>query len=733
MTVSTGPSEAAAAERGGIDSTPLAVERLLGAARTVVRGCLVDGRATVETFRAIGLRARPVVRRGAQVAVHMFAADGRATLATLQIVVAAAARACIAVMRACAADVRATFETFRVIGFRVGAVMQGGIGLVVRVVVAGGRGTTATLKAVSLAIVRGGVAHGRVTLATLISVMRRGGSVMRRGVRLVVRMFAVSGRATVATFKVVTLAVMRAGVADGRATLETLRSVGLQAHAGLRSGTRLVARAFAAVGGAIIATTKIAALAASATLLGAARVIAAVRADVVATFKSIAAAAGVGGRYGARIVGQAVALFRQTIHWTISSAKLVALDVGAGLRRCGRAVLAGLSGGAKFVLTGQQRSAPFMQRIATGCAQAIAAVYSLTLTVVATSARGVRHMPVVLKRAVAGGRSASDLAKVTFEVLSGLHGGVLLRLENGDYQIGSTAEADIVLRDPGVAPAHAILGVQRGAIRLEATGGDVGIGEQMISKGHGCRLKLPLDLSLGEACFRLSAVESQSAGRLHWAIAGIAVCFIVFAGLLTIGSFHYDDLHAAGTLPSGLVRLAGVPPSPSTVPTSTVPTSSVPPLDRPERDQDIDRVRSQVERSKKPGVDIDEALQELTARINGTNIRNLRVSAAQGRLLVSGLLDKRDVAAWSEVERWFDQTYQGRVILTTNFSVGGGQTMPVLQLRAVWFGEGPYVVTADGRHLTVGAGLDNGWTIKEIGQDRTVLAKDGESVPQSYR
>ena len=101
--------------------------------------------------------------------------------------------------------------------------------------------------------------------------------------------------------------------------------------------------------------------------------------------------------------------------------------------------------------------------------------------------------------------------------------------------------------------------------------------------------------------------------------------------------------------------------------------------------------------------------------------------------MVSGLLDKRDVAAWSEVERWFDQTYQGRVILTTNFSVGAGQTAPVLQLRAVWFGEGPYVITADGRHLTVGAGLDNGWTIKEIDQDRIVLAKDGESVPQSYR
>jgi hypothetical protein len=602
----------------------------------------------------------------------MLVADGRAIIATIDVMVAVVVRACVAVVRVCAADIRATFETLKVIGFRACAVVHGGMNLLVRVVVAGGRGTTATLKVVS----RAGVASGRVTLAALRSVGLQGHAVTQRGLRLVVRVFVEGGRAAVATLKVVTLAVIRACVADSRATFATLRSIGLQARAGVRGGMRLVVRAFAAVGRAIMATTKTAALAAGVTLQRAARVIAAVGAQVVATFEAIAGAAG----------------------------------------------------------AGSQRSAPFMRRIAAECRQAIAAVYLFPSAVVATSLRGVRHMPAALKRAVAGGRSASDPAKVTFEVLSGLHGGVLLRLENGDYQIGSTAEADIVLRDPGVAPAHAMLVVQRGAIRLEATGGDVGVGEQMISKGHGCRLKLPLDLSLGEACFHLSAIESRSAGRLQWAIAGIAVCSVVFAGLLTIGSFHYDNLHAAGASASGPASApqSNVPPSNVRL-ASNVPPSSVPPSDRSEWDQDIDRVRDQVERGKKPAADIDEASHELAAHINGANIRNVRVNTAQGRLLVSGLLDKRDVAAWSEVERWFDQTYQGRVILTTNFSVGAGQTAPVLQLRAVWFGEGPYVITADGRHLTVGAGLDNGWTIKEIGQDRIVLAKDGESVPQSYR
>jgi Inner membrane component of T3SS, cytoplasmic domain/Inner membrane component of T3SS, periplasmic domain len=669
MTVSTGPPQDGAAERGGM----MAIEKLRGVAVIVARRCAADVRATVETFGAIGFQAGAFVRRCVHVTLRMFAADGRTIIATIDAVGEVVVRACAAVVRACVDDVRATFATLRVIGVRARAVAEGGISLVVRVLVAGGRGTTATLKAVTLAVVRAGMAAGRVALAALTSV----GLEADAGIRLVARAFAAGGRASVAIVKAVTLAGVRAGVASGRATLEALRVIGLQAHAGMR----LVVRAFAAIGRAIIATAKIAALAARVTLQRAARVIAGVGVQVVATFEAIAGAAGVGS----------------------------------------------------------QRSAPFMRRIAAECRQAIAAVYLFPGALVATSLGRVRHMPAALKRAVAGGRSASDLANVTFEVLSGLHGGVLLRLENGDYQIGSTAEADIVLRDPGVAPAHAILVVQRGAIRLEATGGDVGVGEQMISKGHGCRLKLPLDLSLGEACFRLSAIESRSAGRLQWAIAGIAVCSVVFVGLLTIGSFHYDDLHAAGASPSGLASVPQSNVPQSNVPqsnvrlASNVPPSSVLPSDHSERDQDVERVRDQVERGKKPAADIDEASQELTARVNGANIHNVRVNAAQGRLLVSGLLDKRDVAAWSEVARWFDQTYQGRVVLTTNFSVGGSQTAPLLQLRAVWFGEGPYVITADGRHLTVGSGLDNGWTIKEIGRDRIVLAKDGESVPQSIR
>jgi hypothetical protein len=106
------------------------------------------------------------------------------------------------------------------------------------------------------------------------------------------------------------------------------------------------------------------------------------------------------------------------------------------------------------------------------------------------------------------------------------------------------------------------------------------------------------------------------------------------------------------------------------------------------------------------------------------------VTIADGGLAVSGILGAHDRTIWSDVQYWFDQTYRGRVALTNNFIES---KPPNLQLRAVYFGEGPYVITAQGQHFNQGAILDDGWIIQEIGQDHLVLAKDGDTQPVPYR
>jgi hypothetical protein len=302
------------------------------------------------------------------------------------------------------------------------------------------------------------------------------------------------------------------------------------------------------------------------------------------------------------------------------------------------------------------------------------------------------------------------LEGVVFEVVGGLHDGVRVMLESGTYRIGCTAEADIVLRDPGVMPGHAVLGVQRGNIRLEATGDDVGVGTRTVLKGHGCRLRLPLELSIGEASLRLSQVKTRSAGRSRLAFAGIAVACVCAVALIALGFLREEGMAGVGPTPA---------PAPPTRVASSDPTAGLPAPDHDERAEQI----------ADPAL-LERIRQELTGHIKDAKIRTLRVTIADGGLAVSGILGAHDRTIWSDVQYWFDQTYRGRVALTTNFT----ETKPPnLQLRAVYFGEGAYVITAQGQRFNQGAILDDGWIIQEIDQDHLVLAKDGDTQPLPYR
>ena len=345
-------------------------------------------------------------------------------------------------------------------------------------------------------------------------------------------------------------------------------------------------------------------------------------------------------------------------------------------------------------------------RLAAGLRGAVAVISSWTSFLLAGLRDAVRWGRAHLAAAMQP--RTPPLEGVVFEVVGGLHDGVRVMLESGTYRIGCTAEADIVLRDPGVMPGHAVLGVERGNIRLEATGDDVGVGTRTVMKGHGCRLRLPLELSIGEASLRLSLVETRSAGRSRLAIAGIAVASVCAVALIALGFLREEGM-------------AGVGPTPAPAPTrvaSSDPTAGLPAPEHDEHEQIADPTM------------LERIRQELTAHIKDAKIRTLRVTIADGGLAVAGILGTRDRTSWSDVQYWFDQTYQGRAALTTNFTES---KPPNLQLRAVWFGERPYVITAQGQHFNQGAILDDGWIIQEIGQDHLVLAKDGDTQSLPYR
>ena len=110
------------------------------------------------------------------------------------------------------------------------------------------------------------------------------------------------------------------------------------------------------------------------------------------------------------------------------------------------------------------------------------------------------------------GSPPSSRRRSTFvlESTAGFHRGVRLELEPGDFRIGSTPGADIVLRDAGIAAEHAILRVGRRSIDLHAIGGEVRVGEEIIANGYGCALQAPVDLTIGEARLRISIEHNQA-------------------------------------------------------------------------------------------------------------------------------------------------------------------------------------------------------------------------------
>jgi Inner membrane component of T3SS, cytoplasmic domain/Inner membrane component of T3SS, periplasmic domain len=303
--------------------------------------------------------------------------------------------------------------------------------------------------------------------------------------------------------------------------------------------------------------------------------------------------------------------------------------------------------------------------------------------------------------------------KLRLEVVAGAHRGAALVLEEGVHRVGSSSDADIVLSDPGVAPAHAMLDVGRdlltgrSVVRIGATGGDVMVGQEKLPVSRGCRARLPVSITLGGTRIELSESGTGGAGRgdMRKTLVGVAV----------------------GTAVAVVVAVA--------VAAQAFRASSSADIGAPERLTSDEPVGpSAADASGVFALAAEEAVRALDARLAAAKITTLRISAEDGRLAATGVLaGQQQAAEWAAIQRWFDQTYGGRLVLTVRLDQPGApRAMPALQLQAVWYGERPYVLAADGEHYFKGAVLDNGWIIRDISEERVLLAKEGETVTLTY-
>jgi anti-sigma28 factor (negative regulator of flagellin synthesis) len=334
------------------------------------------------------------------------------------------------------------------------------------------------------------------------------------------------------------------------------------------------------------------------------------------------------------------------------------------------------------------------------------------------------------------GDHKTDLANLQLEVVAGVHRGVVLTLDKADYRIGCSRQADIVLSDRGISPEHAVLRNEGATVRIEATGGEVSVEQKSIPMGYGRRVRLPTEIILGEARLHLSRsinaeFTASSAGLLFAATGRLLVNKPIVTGSVLICSAFVITAMALDLPQLAQMNFAQARTNDartSQAKTNVDSTGEIA-VDRSVTSTTAMRTSSSNIQSVATAA---QAAQDLSKHLDAAKIQTLRVSTIDGRLAVSGTLTKPQMLEWTAIQRWFDQTYGSRIVLTANIADGDGRTKPRLQLQAIWYGDQPYIVTAEGERYYQGAVLDNGWIVREIAADHLLLARDGDTVALTY-
>jgi Inner membrane component of T3SS, cytoplasmic domain/Inner membrane component of T3SS, periplasmic domain len=316
------------------------------------------------------------------------------------------------------------------------------------------------------------------------------------------------------------------------------------------------------------------------------------------------------------------------------------------------------------------------------------------------------------------GTGRSSAFEPVFEVISGLHAGVIVPLETRRYTIGSSLPADIILHDAGVAPEHAALLIDRQRVRLEALGGAVDMQTGRLPAAHGSYLQLPIDIVLGEATIRVRLPDRPQPAD-GWTIEP----------LLRAASRRMSTRTGIGIVSALALCLAGAVLTFSTGTTKADADGMAPILFAALGD--ASREKMTTNRPSEPPR-IDDVVRDLTARLDAAGLHVLKAAVVGDRLTVTGELDKREAETWTAVQQWFDQTYGRQFILGAHVSIAEAKTAPPLSLQAVWYGANPYVIAADGTHYYEGTVLQSGWAVREIGANRVMLVRNGESLALAY-
>jgi len=132
------------------------------------------------------------------------------------------------------------------------------------------------------------------------------------------------------------------------------------------------------------------------------------------------------------------------------------------------------------------------------------------------------------------------------------------------------------------------------------------------------------------------------------------------------------------------------------------------------------------------GMSVDAAADTLTEKLAKAGLTELTAKVDGKRVVVSGAILHEQHGSWLDIQRWFDVTFGSRYVLASAVETRLPGGSPKFDLQAIAFSESPYVITGDGQRRYPGAVLDKGWVIKEIGERRLTLTKNGKELALSF-
>ncbi len=272
-------------------------------------------------------------------------------------------------------------------------------------------------------------------------------------------------------------------------------------------------------------------------------------------------------------------------------------------------------------------------------------------------------------------------------VLSGPHAGAVVALESSVCRIGAHEDCDIVLRDPQIHATHLTVHVHRRFLAIEATGGDVMVGDVRVALGQGYRCSLPVHLSVGQTSLRLAHPPGSEPPRRPGTVRGTV---LAVACLLILAGYLWQPWTDA---------------APALAAESNAPTADAPPAIGGAQPQALAALRDRLDQA---------GLQPLSIDIQGNTLR------------VSGLVDSDQRTRWIEIQSWYDRTWGNAPVLRNDVLPAPPLVPPRVHFQAVWLGPQPYVLGERGERLYPGAALADGWVLQRIEHDRLILVRQGK-------